>query len=138
MSKTTDIKEDLKSALGHGCCGGIETDLQLVASLSVLFGGQVVVSLSHAAIGDLLQQLFAGLLGQVLGVPRHRHALRQILRDGQALVQAELEGLVVLNGEGKYSHTQVSIANSVLGAKELDSMPVRGRNLHKSCLEFWY
>lgn len=68
----------------------------LVAGLCVHLGGQVVAALTHAAVGDLLQQSLSGLLRQILGV-RHRHPLSQVLCDRQVMGQAQLHRLRILN-----------------------------------------
>lgn len=40
--------------------------LGFVSRLRVFLGGQVIVALTHAAVGDALQQLLPGLFRQIL------------------------------------------------------------------------
>lgn len=56
----------------------------------------MVAALAHAAAGDLLQQRPPGLLGQLLAVLGHRHLLGHLLSDGQVLLQAQLQGFLIL------------------------------------------
>lgn len=69
--------------------------LGFVSRLRVFLGGQVIVALTHAAVGDALQQLLPGLFRQILWIC-DGHSLRQALCDGQVLGDAQLQRLMVL------------------------------------------
>lgn len=69
----------------------------------------MVIALSHAAIGNLLQKLSPGLLREVLGVLRNRHLLSHLLCDGQVLLQAKLQSFMVLMEVRK----QGDVANTI-------------------------
>lgn len=56
----------------------------------------MVVALPHAAVCDFLQQLLSPGLRQMGRVFWHRQTFGQIFCDGQTLVQAQLERLMVL------------------------------------------
>lgn len=61
----------------------------------------MVIALSHAAIGNLFEQLSPGLLREVLGGLRDSHLLSHLLCNGQVLLQAELQSFMVLMGVRK-------------------------------------